>query len=61
MTVLQVSDLHVSVQADNEDRPILRGVDLTIEGGQTHAPMGPNGVRGGPCVRGWGVPGVQAG
>jgi Fe-S cluster assembly ATP-binding protein len=43
MTVLEVRDLHVSVNTDNGARPILKGVDLTISSGQTHALMGPNG------------------
>ena len=36
---LTITDLHVSV----EDKPILRGVNLTIRRGETHALMGPNG------------------
>jgi Fe-S cluster assembly ATP-binding protein len=36
---LQIRDLHVSVG----DRQILRGVNLTIRRGETHALMGPNG------------------
>jgi Fe-S cluster assembly ATP-binding protein len=36
---LKITDLHVSV----EDKPILRGVNLTIRRGETHALMGPNG------------------
>ena len=36
---LKITDLHVSV----EDKPILRGVNLTIRLGETHALMGPNG------------------
>jgi Fe-S cluster assembly ATP-binding protein len=43
MTVLEVRDLHVSVNTDDGARPILKGVDLTITSGQTHALMGPNG------------------
>lgn len=43
MSVLTIKDLHVSVQTDDGAQPILRGVDLTISSGQTHALMGPNG------------------
>jgi Fe-S cluster assembly ATP-binding protein len=50
MATLEIRDLHVSVAdgsagADGHGggREILRGVDLTVAGGQTHAIMGPNG------------------
>src|SRR5215210_7840812 len=36
---LEIKNLHVSI----EGKPILRGVDLTIRRGETHALMGPNG------------------
>ena len=43
MSTLEVRDLHVSVEADGAPREILRGVDLTVKAGETHAIMGPNG------------------
>ncbi len=43
MSVLEIRDLHVSVEAEDGAREILRGVDLTVRQGQTHAIMGPNG------------------
>ena len=44
MATLEIRDLHVSVAgAAGDSREILRGVDLTVASGQTHAIMGPNG------------------
>jgi len=43
MATLEIRDLHVSVDTENGPKEILRGVDLTIAAGQTHAIMGPNG------------------
>jgi len=49
MATLEIKDLHVSVNASDEDggtdgtKEILKGVDLVIRDGETHAIMGPNG------------------
>lgn len=40
MTTLKIVDLHVSI----EDNEILKGLDLTMRTGETHAIMGPNGT-----------------
>ncbi len=39
-SVLEIRNLHVSV----EGKPILKGLDLTVRQGETHALMGPNGT-----------------
>jgi Fe-S cluster assembly ATP-binding protein len=43
MATLEIRDLHVSVETEQGSKQILRGVDLTIKAGETHAIMGPNG------------------
>jgi Fe-S cluster assembly ATP-binding protein len=44
MSVLEIRDLQVSVKLpDGELKPILMGVNLTVQSGETHAIMGPNG------------------
>ncbi|MBC9957411.1 Fe-S cluster assembly ATPase SufC [Yimella sp. cx-51] len=43
MTTLEIKDLHVSVETEQGPKEILKGVNLTIKSGETHAIMGPNG------------------
>ncbi|MEV1160374.1 Fe-S cluster assembly ATPase SufC [Micromonospora chokoriensis] len=44
MSTLEIRDLKVSVKLpEGELKPILYGVDLTVNSGSTHAIMGPNG------------------
>ena len=47
MATLEIKDLHVAVATgdgtDSESKEILRGVNLTVRSGETHAIMGPNG------------------
>src|SRR6202142_834477 len=44
MPTLEIRDLHVSVEeAAGSSTEILRGVDLVVPAGETHAIMGPNG------------------
>jgi Fe-S cluster assembly ATP-binding protein len=44
MATLEIRDLHVSVETGAEEsKEILRGVNLTVRAGETHALMGPNG------------------
>ena len=43
MSVLEIRDLHVTVETEEGTTPILNGIDLTIRTGETHAIMGPNG------------------
>ena len=39
---LMIKDLHISVQG----KPIIKGLNLTVQQGEIHALMGPNGSVG---------------
>jgi len=44
VSTLEIKDLHVSVaNEDGSAKEILKGVNLTVKSGETHAVMGPNG------------------
>jgi len=43
MSTLIIKSLHVGVETESGTKEILKGVDLTVNSGETHAIMGPNG------------------
>ena len=47
MSTLEIRDLYASVETKEGRKQILRGVNLTVNSGETHAIMGPNGRRRG--------------
>jgi Fe-S cluster assembly ATPase SufC len=51
MSELIVKNLQVSVETESGSKEILRGVDLTVKSGETHAIMGPNGSGKSTIVR----------
>ena len=44
MTMLQIDNLQANVTAGGADKPILKGLSLSINPGEIHAIMGPNGA-----------------
>lgn len=43
MSTLEIKNLSVQVVMEDETKQILKGINLTIKSGETHAIMGPNG------------------
>lgn len=43
MSTLEIRNLHVTIDTEQGPVDILKGVDLTVKDGETHAIMGPNG------------------
>ena len=43
MATLEIKNLHVTVETEQGTKEILKGVDLVINSGESHAIMGPNG------------------
>ncbi len=44
MNVIEIKDLHVSVDTDDGAKEIIKGLNLSIKAGEVHAIMGPNGA-----------------
>ncbi len=41
--MLNIQELHVAIKDDEQEKPILHGLNLNIQAGSVHAIMGPNG------------------
>jgi Fe-S cluster assembly ATP-binding protein len=44
MSMLQIDNLQATVTSSGADKPILKGLSLTVNAGEIHAIMGPNGA-----------------
>ena len=44
MSMLQIDNLQAAVTSSGADKPILKGLSLTVNAGEIHAIMGPNGA-----------------
>jgi Fe-S cluster assembly ATP-binding protein len=44
MALLDIKELHATIDEDDGAKAILKGIDLTIRPGEVHAVMGPNGA-----------------
>lgn len=50
MSTLEIKDLYAHVETKDGIKPILKGVNLTVNSGETHAIMGPTVPANPPCI-----------